>query len=111
MVEAMAAGKPVVCLDLAGPGLHVTNECGVKVPPTSPDQVVKELAAALESLFTNRDSCLRMGQAARERAEQTYHWDRLGERLFGIYQEALGLEAIGAGNSSRQEQEIESKRA
>ena len=28
VVEAMAAGKPVVCLNLAGPGLHVTEACG-----------------------------------------------------------------------------------
>ena len=38
VVEAMAAGKPVVCMDLAGPGMHVTEECGIKIPPRSPDE-------------------------------------------------------------------------
>jgi len=31
-----------------------------------------------------------MGRAARERAEREYHWDRLGERMLGVYKDALG---------------------
>jgi glycosyltransferase involved in cell wall biosynthesis len=30
--EAMAAGKPVICLDLGGPALQVTEETGFKIP-------------------------------------------------------------------------------
>lgn len=91
VVEAMAAGKPVICLDVGGPSLHITDECGMKIAPHSPKQAVKNIAAALERLYKDRELCLRMGRAARERAEQVYHWDRLGQRLFEIYQEALGI--------------------
>lgn len=35
-IEAMAVGKPVVCLDSGGPGTHVTEDCGIKVVPLSP---------------------------------------------------------------------------
>ncbi len=93
VVEAMAAGKPVVCLDLAGPGMHVVDGCGIKVPPHSPEQVVGEMATALGRLYSDKEFRLRMGRKARERAVREYHWDRLGERLQEIYEEALGLQA------------------
>lgn len=89
VVEAMAAGKPVVCLDLAGPGLHVTPECGMKITPSSPEHTVQELAAALERLYQDKELRLRMGRAARTRAQECYHWDRHGERLREIYRAAL----------------------
>jgi len=92
VVEAMAAGKPVICVDLGGPSMHVTEDCGVKVAPLSPEQVVGDLAAALERLHTDEELRLRMGKAARERAARLYHWDRLGERMLEIYQGALGIQ-------------------
>src|SRR2546430_4418443 len=30
-LEAMAAGRPVICLDLGGPGYQVTEESGIKI--------------------------------------------------------------------------------
>ena len=89
VVEAMALGRPVVCLDTAGPGIHVTEGSGIKVPPRSPEQTVHDLAKALERLCLDEGLRLKLGKAARDRAEQVYHWDRLGERLMGIYQHAL----------------------
>jgi glycosyltransferase involved in cell wall biosynthesis len=89
VIEAMATGRPVVCLDTGGPGMHVTEHCCVKVPPLSPQQAVRDLAAALERLYLDRGLRLKQGQAARERAEQAYHWYRLGERLMEIYRRAL----------------------
>jgi glycosyltransferase involved in cell wall biosynthesis len=91
VVEAMAVGKPIICLDKGGPGMHVTEDCGIKITPKSPEQVVQEMAKALERLYKNKDLSERMGRAARERAEKFYHWDRLGERLFKIYQEVLKI--------------------
>lgn len=101
VVEAMAASKPVICLDVGGPGLHITEQCGIKVAPHSPEQAVKNLARALECLCQDRKLCLRMGRAARERAEQVYHWDRLGQRLLEIYQEALGFRLSQADIESK----------
>jgi len=89
VVEAMAAGRPVICLDIGGPGMHVTNNCGIKIRPRSSDQVVREMAAALERLYKDKELRSRMGRAARERAEQVYHWDRLGERMMDIYAEVI----------------------
>jgi glycosyltransferase involved in cell wall biosynthesis len=90
VVEAMASGKPEICLDLAGPGMHVTDKCGIKVPPHSPYQVVRDVAVALGRLYDDRELRAKMGQAARTRAEQMYTWDHLAERLLKIYEEVLG---------------------
>ena len=89
-VEAMAVGKPVVCLDIGGPGTNVGPDCGIKVPATNVQQAVGELAEALERLYSDRDLRLKMGQAAQKRAIECYHWDRLGDRLSEIYRTALG---------------------
>jgi len=90
VVEAMAASKPVVCMDLAGPGMHVTEDCGIRIPPRSPDQAIELMTQALERLYQDRELRVKMGQAGRARAEQVYSWDHLGERLLKIYQEVLG---------------------
>ena len=89
VIEAMAAGKPVVCLDVGGPSLHVTEETGIKVAAGSPQRAVRELAEALQRLYAHEELRVTLGNAARERAKQLYHWDRLGERLMEIYQGSL----------------------
>jgi glycosyltransferase involved in cell wall biosynthesis len=91
VVEAMAAGKPVVCLDLGGPGLHVNEECGFKVPARDPGQAVSDMAVALEKLASDRNLCVQMGRAAFERARQVYDWDRVTERIIEAYEQALGV--------------------
>jgi glycosyltransferase involved in cell wall biosynthesis len=96
VVEAMAASKPIVCMDLAGPGMHVTEDCGIKIPPRSPDGTIELMAQALETLYQDRELRLKMGQAGRARAEQVYRWDHLGDRLLKIYGEALGASSQDA---------------
>jgi glycosyltransferase involved in cell wall biosynthesis len=88
-IEAMAVGKPVICLDVGGPGTNVTEGCGVKVTPRAPEGAIHELANALERLYLDQGLRSKMGEMARARAAQYYHWDRLGDRLMDIYESAL----------------------
>lgn len=67
VLEAMAAGIPVVCLDYGGPGEMVTDECGIKVKPVNPEQTVKELADALLKLANDPELRKKMGEAGREK--------------------------------------------
>ena len=91
VVEAMAAGKPVICLDIGGPGFYITSEWGIKIKPNFPDQAIQEMAEALGKLYFNKELRNQLGKAARERTEKEYHWDRLGEKLFKIYGEVLKI--------------------
>jgi len=85
VVEAMSAGKPVVALDNGGPGFLVRPEWGFKIPPGDRRRVVHDMAESLAALCGDEDLRSRMGLAARKRAEEFFDWDRLGERLLGIY--------------------------
>jgi glycosyltransferase involved in cell wall biosynthesis len=98
VVEAMANGLPVVCMDLAGPGLHIRDGCGIKVRSGPPDSVAAELAAALGRFWCDPGLRDRMGREARDRAASFYEWGRLGERIRGIYDDAL------AGRPPRREE-------
>lgn len=89
VVEAMASSKPVICLDIAGPGFHIRQDWGIKIAPLSFDYAVKELAGALERICLNEELRIEMCRAARRRAEEFYLWDRLGEQLQKIYEEVL----------------------
>ena len=89
VVEAMASGKPVVCLDLAGPAFHITEECGIKIPARSPQEVIQLVPKALDRLYRDDDLRGKMGRAGRARAEEGYTWDYLGERLLKIYEQVL----------------------
>lgn len=90
VIEAMSVGKPVVCLDAGGPGMHINDHCGIKITPSSPEETVRDLAEALDRLYLDQELRRKLGEAGHKRAEQFYHWDRLGDRLSEIYRPALG---------------------
>jgi glycosyltransferase involved in cell wall biosynthesis len=92
-LEAMAAGRPVVCLDLGGPGVQVTNETGIKIEALTPEQVVRDLAEAFALLSGNRELLARLGQAGRIRVQQHFTWERKAEVFVPLYD---ALAASGA---------------
>jgi glycosyltransferase involved in cell wall biosynthesis len=85
-LEAMAAARPVVCLDLGGPALEVTNETGIKVPAISQDQAVNGLAQELARLASDSALRLRLGTGGRQRVREHFHWDEKGRHLATIYE-------------------------
>lgn len=87
VIEAMASGIPVICIDTGGPGFHIQEEWGVKIEPRNTEYVLTEMAEALEKLYLDKELRERLGKNARKRAEEFYLWDRLGERLQKIYSE------------------------
>ena len=89
LMEAMIAEKPVVCLDLGGPGEIVTTGCGFKVRPGNPEQVIADLAEALQNLAVDQALRRTMGLAGRQRILEHFDWDRRGERMMEIYDETI----------------------
>ena len=73
-MEAMAAGRPVVCLDIGGPAAQITPETGFAAPVTNPEEAVEAMAAFLTRLADNRDLLLEMSNKARARVRgEIYH--------------------------------------
>lgn len=83
--EAMAAGRPVICLDLGGPATQVTAATGIKVPARTPEQTVAALAAAMRRLAHDPEQRARMATAARQRVEEVFNWSRRADTLAEIY--------------------------
>jgi glycosyltransferase involved in cell wall biosynthesis len=83
VLEALAAGLPVICLNLGGPGAIVTPSCGIRVEARHNDEasVVRSLANAMTLLATDAELRARLSAntvaRAREltwlRAAQTLH--------------------------------------
>ncbi len=85
IVEAMAAGRPVICLDLGGPALQVTEETGFKITAGTPEQAVEEMAASMLQLAHDSALRLRMGKAARRRVREAFTWEQRGMQVIGFY--------------------------
>lgn len=88
-LEAMALGKPVLCLDLGGPGMQVTDETGFKIRAQSPKQTVADLGDAMSQLAGDSNLGLKMGEAARKRVSEFFDWDKKGEWINKIYQDLV----------------------
>src|SRR5438067_10065278 len=88
VLEAMAAGLPVVATDVGGVSeLVVDGETGFLVPPAD----AKALAQALETLLREPRLRRRFGAAARRRAEQRFDLPRFREAHLRLYRRELEL--------------------
>jgi phosphatidylinositol alpha-mannosyltransferase len=83
LLEAMAAGVPIVASDIHGFKRVVErNVQGILVEPRNP----RALAAALYALARDPDLRHEMGDAGRERAPE-YSWERVTDRIVDYYYE------------------------
>jgi glycosyltransferase involved in cell wall biosynthesis len=88
-VEAMAAGRPVICLDLGGPALQVTEETGFKIPAYAPEQVIEDMAKAMKRFAQDSRLRIRMGEEGRKRVWESFSWERRGKEIQEIYLKIL----------------------
>lgn len=84
-LEAMAAGRPVICLDLGGPGTQVTDEVGFKIPAHSPEQCIEGIAQVMRLLANDPSLVRRMGAAARLYVNQQYAYERRALAVMQFY--------------------------
>jgi glycosyltransferase involved in cell wall biosynthesis len=95
-LEAMMAARPVLCLDLGGPGTQVTAATGVKVEALDPDRAVQGLAAAMRRLATDPALRSAMGQAGQQRVQEFYNWEVRGHQICQLYTDAVSTTLVPA---------------
>lgn len=84
-IEAMAAGRPVICLDLGGPGTQVTELTGCKIPAITPEQAVTEMAEAMKLLATNPQMREKMGKQGQQLVSANYTWEARTRSSIDVY--------------------------
>ena len=85
-LEAMAAGLPVICLDLGGPRVQVTPESGFRIPARTPDQAIRDIAGAMLELSHDAELRRRLGRGARDRIDRTFRWSVKTQQLNSLYE-------------------------
>lgn len=88
-LEAMSIGLPVICLDLGGPALQVTDKTGFKIMAISSEQAIKDLADAAIKLVSDPDLRQSMSEAAHCRVRDYFNWDKKGEWINALYQKIM----------------------
>jgi len=91
VLEAMAAGVPVIATAWGGPLDYLDASCGILIEPTSRDDLVAGFAAAIGQLASQPERRAAMGQAGRNRALRNFDWDDKISRMLVLY------EAVAAG--------------
>jgi len=86
LLEAMAAGRPVIATAVSGSSeLVIDGETGMLVPPADP----RALAAAIDALLRDRAAASAMAAAGRERVRENFSIDRMVGATAEIYRELL----------------------
>ncbi len=94
-LEAMAAGRPVACLDIGGPASQITPETGFAAPATNPVEAVAALAGFLGKIDRDRGLLAAMSAAARAHVEKNFTMRQVNETMRKFYREAVELYCAG----------------
>jgi glycosyltransferase involved in cell wall biosynthesis len=89
LLEALAAGAPIVGIDHQGAADIMTHACAVRVPATSASAAIAGFRDAIATLAGDAAALARLSDGALERASQ-FHWDWQAMAMQGAYEDALG---------------------
>ena len=92
VVEALANGLPVICLDNDGPGEIIDESCGFKIKANSYDEAINNIAIKLALMRGNRDLCMQYSVNAFKRWSSHYSWENKGIMLGNVYNKILNDE-------------------
>jgi glycosyltransferase involved in cell wall biosynthesis len=85
-LEAMAAGKPVICCNDGGINDVIQNGVhGYTVPPKDVDAT----AAALDQMLNNSEKCQEMGRNAQNLILERLTWDAKAKELINLFEQAI----------------------
>jgi glycosyltransferase involved in cell wall biosynthesis len=85
VLEALAAGVPLICLDLGGPGSIVDSTCGFSLKPGQKNetQIIAELASTMLRLAKDKELWSSLSLGAVKRA-QRLTWDIAADAVYSL---------------------------
>ena len=90
VLEGMANGLPVICVDYSGSADMVTETSGIRVSADDPEGVTNGIAGALMTLYREPELRTTLGVGAQERVNTYYRWNSKGEQIREVYAKILG---------------------
>lgn len=87
LMEAMAIGLPVICLNWAGMSIITDDSCAIRLPVTNPDQMPIDMAVAIKKLVKDPALCRQMGENGRKRIQTVFNWDTKGKFMENLFVE------------------------
>lgn len=86
--EALSVGLPVICHDINGMGVAITETCGIKVPLISYEKSIRGFYEAMVSLVRNREILDSLKKGATDRSLEL-SWDNMAKRIAYDYRQVL----------------------
>lgn len=88
LLEALSFGLPIVALDLFGFSNAITDQCGIKIPVHSRQQVVADLAHAINVLESDESKRHELAKGALSRAND-FTWSQKAKTIDDIYSQVI----------------------
>lgn len=94
LMEAMAAGLPVICLDTTGMHLITDEASAIRVSPNTVREMTRQMTAAIVRLARSPEERRVMGAHAQHRLQDEFQWGRKGEFMTKL------LKGLGRDNAA-----------
>lgn len=88
VMEALANELPVLCFDACGFGYVISDDIGVKIPLSNPEQSVKDFSEKIGYLYKHREVLTRLSLKCRER-KQTLSWENKANMMVNMYKQCI----------------------
>lgn len=88
VLEAISNHLPVLCFDTCGMSSVITEQVGVKIPLTNPQQSINDFAEKIKFLNNNRNLLEEMSNNCKQRAEEL-SWANKAKKIVKLYQKVI----------------------